>query len=115
MEMLLSVPKGSPSELMVTLLISGVTEFEADWVRPSFFPTVPKLRAMAVVPVMSAAPSVQPPIESVAGFGAVLAREPSELKVIVIGVVLVVPLSGAVGSEAGFGLPKLAVQAFWPV
>jgi hypothetical protein len=115
MEMLLRVPKGSPSELAVALLISGVSEFEADWVRPSFFPTVPKFRAMAVVPVVAAAPSVQAVIERVGGFGLVLASEPSGLKVIVIGPPPLVPVSAAVGSEAGFGLPKPAVQVFVPV
>src|SRR6267378_1937449 len=103
MEMLLSVPKGSPSELAVALLMSGVSEFEADWVRPSFFPTVPKFRAMAVLgsvaaapAVIAAAPSFQPVIERVGGFGLVLASEPSGLKVIVIGPppVSLVPLAG---------------------
>src|SRR6266481_4364312 len=115
METLLSVPKGSPSELIFTLPIAGVSSAVASWVRPSFFPTVPKLRAIAVAPVMSAAPSVHPVIERVAGAGVVLAREPSGLKVIAIDAPPV-PLGGfAVGSEAGSASPKSAVQAFAPV
>src|SRR5216684_5979013 len=110
MEMLLSVPRPSPSELMVALPTAGVVSPDASWVRPSDFPAVPRLRAM----VLFDAPSFQPVIERVGEAGVVLASEPSLLKLIVIGVVAVVPVC-TVESATDVGLPKLAVQAFVPV
>jgi len=65
------------------------------------------------VTVLSAAPSVQPVIETVAGSGLVLASEPSLLKVISI-VPEAVPVAVVV-SEAEVGLAKLALQVLVPV
>src|SRR5260221_12757186 len=110
MEILLSVPRPSPSELMVALPTAGVVSPDASWGRPSSFPAVPRLRAM----VLFDAPSFQPVIERVGGDGLVLRSEPSLLKLIVTGVVAVVPVV-KVESATDVGLPKLAVQAFVPV
>src|SRR6266702_755404 len=94
--------------MLVTLTL-GVVSPEAYCVRPSVPPTVPRF----MVIVLSAAPSVQPVIETVAGLGLVLASEPSLLKVMAT-VLLVVPVAVVV-SEVDVGSAKLALQALEPV
>src|SRR5215470_12520467 len=102
--MLESLPKARPSDVMLVTSTAGVVSPEASWVRPSVLPTVPRLRLM----VESAAPSVQPETEMVAGLGEVEASEPSLLKVIATEPE-VVPVE-VEESEDSVGLPNDALQ-----
>src|SRR4051812_38665939 len=94
---------------MLVTLTEGVVSPEAYCVRLSVPPTVPR----SMVMVLSAAPSVQPVTETVAGSGLVLASEPSLLKVMSI-VPDAVPVAVVV-SDDEVGLAKLALQLLVPV
>ncbi len=110
MEKPLRSPFAKPFGLMVGLLIVGASLLpDANWVMP------PKSSAMALVPVLSAAPSDQLPIESVGGLGVVLVRAPVEgSKLSVTDPDVVVPV-WTVGSDGEVGSPNVAVQVLVPV
>src|SRR5882757_8961991 len=99
---------------MLVRSIAGVVSPDAYWVRPSVLPTVPRLSAIALLPELSVAPSVQPVTSTTGGLGTVLASEPSLLKV--IATVEVIALAVVVlESDARVGAAKLALQALVPV